>query len=93
MLSEELLFDLQKRELIYKNNEIIHLRKREKDFLYLLYEKKESILRYEEIELELWSDKEMTTHALKSFIKDLRNKIPVNVIKNVPQEGYTLQKQ
>ncbi len=93
MLSEELLFDLQKRELIYKNNEIIHLRKREKDFLYLLYEKKGSILRYEEIELELWSDKEMTTHALKSFIKDLRNKIPVNVIKNVPQEGYTLQKQ
>lgn len=93
MLSEELLFDLQKRELIYKNSEIIPLRKREKDFLYLLYEKKESILRYEEIELELWSDKEMTTHALKSFIKELRNKIPVNVIKNVPQEGYTLQKQ
>lgn len=93
MSSEDLLFDLQKRELIYKNNEIIHLRKREKDFLYLLYEKKESILRYEEMELELWSDKEMTTHALKSFIKDLRNKIPVNVIKNVPQEGYTLQKQ
>ena len=93
MLSEELVLDLQKRELIYKNNEIIHLRKREKDFLYLLYEKKESILRYEEMELELWSDKEMTTHALKSFIKDLRNKIPVNVIKNVPQEGYTLQKQ
>ncbi len=93
MLSEDLLFDLQKRELIYKNNEIIHLRKREKDFLYLLYEKKGSILRYEEIELELWSDKEMTTHALKSFIKDLRSKIPVNVIKNIPQEGYTLQKQ
>ncbi len=93
MSSEDLLFDLQKRELIYKNNEIIHLRKREKDFLYLLYEKKGSILRYEEIELELWSDKEMTTHALKSFIKDLRSKIPVNVIKNIPQEGYTLQKQ
>lgn len=93
MLSEDLLFDLQKRELIYKNNEIIHLRKREKDFLYLLYEKKGSILRYEEIEFELWNDKEMTSHALKSFIKELRNKIPVNVIKNIPQEGYTLQKK
>ena len=87
-----MLFDLQKRELIYKNNEIIHLRKREKDFLYLLYEKKDSILRYEEIEFELWNDKEMTSHALKSFIKELRNKIPINVIKNVPQEGYTLHK-
>ena len=92
VLCEDLLFDLQKRELIYKNNEIIHLRKREKDFLYLLYEKKDSILRYEEIEFELWNDKEMTSHALKSFIKELRNKIPVNVIKNIPQEGYTLQK-
>jgi DNA-binding response OmpR family regulator len=92
MLSEELLFDLQKRELIYKNNEIIHLRKREKDFLYLLYEKKESILRYEEMELELWSDKEMTTHALKSFIKDLRNKIPVNVIKKCTSRGVYFTK-
>lgn len=92
MLSDDLLFDLQKRELIYKGIEIIPLRKREKDFLYLLYEKKGSILKYEEIEFELWNDKEMTTHALKSFIKELRNKLPVNVIKNVPQEGYTLQK-
>lgn len=92
MLSDDLLFDLQKRELIYKGSEIIPLRKREKDFLYLLYEKKDSILRYEEIEFELWNDKEMTSHALKSFIKELRNKIPVNVIKNIPQEGYTLQK-
>ena len=91
LLCKDLLFDLQKRELIYKNNEIIHLRKREKDFLYLLYEKKGSILRYEEIEFELWNDKEMTTHALKSFIKELRNKMPINVIKNIPQEGYTLQ--
>ena len=92
ILCEDLLFDLQKRELIYKNSEIIHLRKREKDFLYLLYEKRDSILKYEEIEFELWSDKEMTSYALKSFIKELRNKIPVNVIKNIPQEGYTLQK-
>jgi len=92
LLCEGLVLDLQKRELIYKGSEIIPLRKREKDFLYLLYEKKGSILKYEEIEFELWNDKEMTTHALKSFIKELRNKLPINVIKNVPQEGYTLQK-
>lgn len=91
-LSEDLVLDLQKRELIYKSSEIIFLRKREKDFLHLLYEKKGTILKYEEIEFELWNDKEMTSHALKSFIKELRNKMPVNVIKNVPQEGYTLQK-
>lgn len=43
------------------------------------------------IEFELWNNKEMTSHALKSFIKELRHKIPVNVIKNIPQESYTLQ--
>ena len=92
LLFDDLVLDSHKRELIYKGTELIHLRKREKDFLHLLYEKKGSILKYEEIEFELWSDKEMTSHALKSFIKELRNKIPVNIIKNVPQEGYTLTK-
>lgn len=90
-LSDDLVLDLQKRELIYKNSEHIILRKREKDFLKLLYDKKHSILRYEEMEFELWNDKEMTTHALKSFIKEVRAKLPINVIKNIPQEGYTLQ--
>ncbi len=91
-LCDDLILDTQKRELVYKNSEIILLRKREKDFLHLLYEKRGTILKYEEIEFELWNDKEMTSHALKSFIKELRNKMPINVIKNVPQEGYTLQK-
>lgn len=89
-LSDQLSLDLKKRELIFKENEIITLRKREKEFLYLLYQKKGAILSYYEIENELWIDKEMTTHALKSFIKELRAKLPVNIIKNVPQEGYTL---
>ena len=92
LLSKDLILDSQKRELIYKNEEIIHLRKREKDFLHLLYDKNGSILKYEEIELELWNEKQMTSHALKSFIKELRIKIPINIIKNVPQEGYTLLK-
>ncbi len=89
-LSKDLKFDISKRELIYKNSEVITLRKREKDFLKLLYEKKGFVLRYEQIESELWLDKDMTTYALKSFIKDLRAKLPINIIKNVPQEGYTL---
>ena len=92
LLFEDLILDSQKRELIYKNEVIIPLRKREKDFLHLLYNKHGSILKYEEIEFELWNDKEMTSHALKSFIKELTNKIPINVNKNVPQQGYTLDK-
>ncbi|RXJ86675.1 response regulator transcription factor [Arcobacter sp. CECT 8985] len=90
VLCEDLVLDIEKRQLHYKNKETIVLRKREKDFLQLLAKRKNSIVTYEQIEQELWVEKEMTTHALKSFIKDLRSKLPVNIIKNVPQEGYIL---
>jgi DNA-binding response OmpR family regulator len=92
VLFENLILDLKKRELVYKNNEVIPLRKREKDFLKLLYDNKNGILSYEKIECEIWIDKEMTSYALKSLVKEIRNKLPINIIKNVPQEGYTLVK-
>jgi DNA-binding response OmpR family regulator len=89
-LSSDLVLDVLKRELIYKNSERIILRKKEKDFLEMLHKNKNSVTKYEQIEFELWLDKEMTTYALRSFIKELRGKIPVNIIKNVSQEGYSL---
>ena len=94
LLCEGLVLDLQKRELIYQENEIIPLRKREKDFLYLLYKKKYSLLKYEEIEFELWNDKDMTTHALKSFIKELRKidkTIPVILLSAFTDTKYLLE--
>jgi len=89
-LSDDLVLDVLKRELIYKNNERIALRKKEKDFLEMLYKNRNSVTKYEQIEFELWLDKDMTTYALRSFIKELRMKIPINIIKNIPQEGYSL---
>lgn len=92
-LHNDLMLDLSKRELIYKDTEIIPLRKREQDFLYLLYKNKNSITTYEQIEVELWQEKFMTSHALKSFIKEIRHKLPINIIKNVSQAGYILEKE
>jgi len=89
-LGNNMFLDLDTRELHFKN-EVIFLRKREKDFLKMLYEKKDLVVTYFEIERVLWMDKEMTEYALKSFIKDIRAKIPINIIKNVPQEGYILE--
>lgn len=93
ILHDDLKLDLSKRELIYKDNEIIPLRKREQDFLHLLYKNKNSITTYEQIEIELWKDKFMTSHALKSFIKEIRHKLPINIIKNISQAGYILEKE
>jgi len=90
ILKEGLLLDLETRELYY-NNDVVILRKREKDFLELLYNKKGALVSYYEIEEVLWCEKEMTTHALKSFIKEIRAKLPISIIKNVHQEGYSLE--
>ena len=89
-LCDEIYLDTAKRELLYKN-ESIPLRKREKEFLELLYEHKDCcITSYEKIEQVIWEDKIMSTSALKTFIKELRKKLPKDIILNVSQEGYKL---
>lgn len=77
--------------ILYENEKII-LRKKEKDFLELLYQNKNNITRYELIQEYIWGEKVMTQDALKTFIKELRKKLPVQLIENVIQEGYTLVK-
>ena len=81
-------FDIQQYKLFYNNEEII-LRKREIEFLILLHDNK--ILNYEQIEDYIWKDKSMSMSALKTFIKELRQKLPLELIQNVPQTGYKLE--
>lgn len=86
---EEIYFNTVKRELYYKD-EIINLRKRDKDFLLLLHENRHRVLTYDLIEEYIWKDKSMSMSALKTFIKELRQRLPVDIIVNVPQEGYKI---
>ncbi|NQY24726.1 MAG: response regulator [Campylobacteraceae bacterium] len=89
-LSDDIYLDSAKRELLYKNQNIL-LRKREKEFLELLYEYKDCcILTYSKIEERIWENKCMSSSALKTFIKELRKKLPHDIIVNIPQEGYKL---
>ena len=85
--SESCYFDVQKHELMY-NEQIITLRKREKDFLILLYKNKNHILTYDIIEEYIWQDKTMSMTALKTFIKELRQRLPIELLENIPQIGY-----
>jgi DNA-binding response OmpR family regulator len=88
--TDELYFNMDERELYFKN-EIIPLRKRDKEFLVLLYENKNRVLTYSIIEEYIWRDKSMSMSALKTFIKELRQRLPIDLIENVPQEGYRLK--
>jgi DNA-binding response OmpR family regulator len=66
----------------------IALSLREVKFLALLCENR--LISYDEIEVELWSEKVMSLDALKSFVRDLRKKLPYEMIENIPQVGYKL---
>ena len=90
-LAESLYLDLSSRELRF-NGETTTIRKRERDFLALLYENRNRcVTSYCQIEEVVWEKSEMSTSALKTFIRDLRKKLPVDIIVNIPQEGYTLK--
>jgi len=88
--SDELYFNMDERELYFKQK-IIPLRKRDKEFLVLLYENKNRVLTYSTIEEYIWRDKSMSMSALKTFIKELRQRLPIDLIENIPQEGYRLK--
>ncbi|WP_428025805.1 response regulator transcription factor [Arcobacter sp.] len=90
LFCDELCFDMKNRELYY-NDEIVPLRKRDKDFLILLYENKNMVLTYSMIEENIWKDKVMTSSALKTFIKEFRQRLPIDLVVNIPQEGYKLK--
>ncbi len=87
-----LYFDKTQMELFYKN-ELVSLRKRDKEFLLLLHRNRNGVVTYDLIEEYLWRDKSMSLSALKTFIKEFRQRIPVDIITNVPQIGYKLLNQ
>ena len=78
--------------ILHYENQNIELRKKEKYFLELLYKHKDQIICYDMIQEYIWGDKFMTQNALKTFVKELRKKLPVQIIENVIQEGYRLLK-
>jgi len=90
IFTDDLYFDLQQRELFYQQ-EIVVLRKRDKDFLLLMHENKNRVLTYTLIEEYIWKDKTMSMSALKTFIKELRQRLPIDLIDNITQEGYKLK--
>lgn len=89
-IDNEIYFNVKEYEL-YCKDEIIALRKREKEFLLLLCKNKGSVVTYDQIEEYLWRDKSMSMSALKTFIKELRQRLPSNIIINIPQLGYKIK--
>jgi len=90
--AEGLYFDRGRGTLFY-HGETVTLRKRDKQFLLLLYDNKQSVTTYEEIDAVIWADKSMSMGALKTFVKELRARLPIDIIENIPLEGYRLHSE
>ena len=88
-IATELFFSPNERRLYFQAKEIT-LNKREKTFLLLLLQNGRKITTYLQIEDAVWDGKYMSHEALKTFIKELRRKVTIEFLENIPQEGYRL---
>lgn len=89
-LCGELYFSPLERKMFYHDHSIA-LSRREKEFLSLLHRNHHKTTTYAMIEDALWEGKMMSMEALKTFVKELRKKVAVEFLENVPQEGYRLK--
>lgn len=82
-------YDFDHKILTCKNQEI-KLTKREIAFFELLLQNKNRVVTYDELQNYIWGDDVMTDAALKSLIRNIRNKLPKDYIKNLSGIGYRL---
>ncbi len=85
--NENYTYDFDKKELYYKNENII-LNKKERLFLELLIKNQNRITNYEELQDKVWGDSIMTDSALRSLVRNLRKKLPTDIIINLSGTGY-----
>lgn len=88
-LDENTFFDMFNKNLVV-DSEIVKLRTKELAFLELLLKNKNRYVSYNEIENFVWDDSVMTKDALKTLVKNLKTKIPKNLILNLTNSGYKI---
>lgn len=88
-LDDECFFDHYNKTLLYQG-EVLKLRAKEILLLELLLKNPSRYVTYEEIENVVWNESSMSKDALKTLIRDLKAKLPSNVLKNLSGTGYKL---
>ncbi len=88
LLKDNFIFDNNTMSL-YKDNSLITLTKREKEFLFLLIKNKNTIVNNQYIKEVLW-DEEVNDERLRTFIKRLRLKTSKSIVENISAQGYLI---
>ena len=90
-IAKNMYWDKSNEMLIYEDKEII-LTKKERNFLSLLFENVNQGIGYSVICLSLWEDIYAEKQdRIKTIVKQLRKKLPRDIIKNIHGYGYRLQ--
>lgn len=88
-IDKDYVYNYDKKELVYKDISII-LNKKEMSFLELLITNQNRIVTYEELQEYVWGDDVMTDSALRSLVRNLRKKLPTDIVFNLSGVGYRL---
>ena len=88
-VDKDYMYDYDSKELKYKDENII-LNKKEMIFLEVLISNQNRIVDYEELQEKVWGDDVMTDSALRSLVRNLRKKLPTDLIFNLSGVGYRL---
>ncbi|MCK5111444.1 MAG: response regulator transcription factor [Arcobacteraceae bacterium] len=75
---------------LYKNNKLVPLSRKEKDFLQLMAQKSPEVINDVCIKSVLWKDEEVSDERLRTFIKRLRIKTSKRLVQNVKGQGYQI---
>ena len=76
----------------YHNDIAIELTPKEKKLLALLFKNINFNVNYNSISIELWGNIEDNSHCrIKTLVKQVRKKLPKNIIKNIFSYGYKIE--
>ena len=84
--NEKDYYNLKERRL-YVNEKSIKLDYHEREFLELLLRNHQRVVTYAEIEKQVWKNN-MSSAAIRSLVRNLRKKLPADVIENISKIGY-----
>jgi len=88
-VDENYKYDYDKKELKYKEDSIL-LNKKEMLFFEVLISNQNRVVTYEELQDKVWGDDIMTDSALRSLVRNLRKKLPTDIVFNLSGVGYRL---
>ena len=89
-MGTELYWDVDRIQLVY-NDKVLALTKKERELLQLLFSDTSRDFSYDIILSRLWGEVSPSKQdSLKTLVKQLRKKLPTNIIKNIFGFGYCI---